>query len=102
MSKQTPIYGGQALLEGVMFGGREHTVSAIRRNDQSIDYYYAKKEHKPFFQKLKKIPFLRGNIAIIESAGIGSKHLQFSSDRYDVDPGKKKKMAKSYLNSKLF
>lgn len=87
MSKQTPIYGGQALLEGVMFGGREHTVSAIRRNDQSIDYYYAKKEHKPFFQKLKKIPFLRGNIAIIESAGIGSKHLQFSSDRYDVDPG---------------
>src|SRR5690554_197748 len=70
-----------------MFGGREHTVSAIRRNDQSIDYYYAKKEHKPFFQKLKKIPFLRGNIAIIESAGIGSKHLQFSSDRYDVDPG---------------
>lgn len=81
------MYGGQALLEGVMFGGKEHTVSAIRRNDQSIDYYYAKKVQKPFMQKLKKIPFLRGNVAIIDSAGIGSKHLQFSSDRYDVTPG---------------
>ncbi|WP_339288575.1 DUF1385 domain-containing protein [Ureibacillus sp. FSL K6-0786] len=87
MGNQTPIYGGQALLEGVMFGGKEHTVSAIRRNDQSIEYYYAKKPKKPWMQKLKKIPFIRGNIAIIESAGIGSKHLQFASDRYDVTPG---------------
>ncbi|WP_342469552.1 DUF1385 domain-containing protein [Ureibacillus sp. FSL K6-3587] len=87
MSNQTPVYGGQALLEGVMFGGKEHTVSAIRRNDQSIEYYYAKKVSKPWMQKLKKIPLIRGNIAIIESAGIGSKHLQFSSDRYDVEPG---------------
>lgn len=70
-----------------MFGGKEHTVSAIRRNDQSIEYYYAKKVSKPWMQKLKKIPLIRGNIAIIESAGIGSKHLQFSSDRYDVEPG---------------
>lgn len=70
-----------------MFGGKEHTVSAIRRNDQSIEYYYAKKMTKPWMQKLKKIPFFRGNIAIIESAGIGSKHLQFASDRYDVAPG---------------
>lgn len=87
MSKSTPVYGGQALLEGVMFGGKEHTVSAIRRKDESIEYYYTKKPKKPLFQKLKKIPILRGNIALMESAGIGSKHLQFSGDRYDVDPG---------------
>lgn len=93
LSNQTPIYGGQALLEGVMFGGKEHTVSAIRRNDQSIEYYYAKKETKPWMQKLKKIPFIRGNIAIIESAGIGSKHLQFASERYDVDPGEEQEGA---------
>lgn len=80
-------------MEGVMFGGKEHTVSAIRRNDQSIEYYYAKKETKPWMQKLKKIPFIRGNIAIIESAGIGSKHLQFASERYDVDPGEEQEGA---------
>ncbi|MFJ8236993.1 DUF1385 domain-containing protein [Ureibacillus sp. NPDC094379] len=87
MSSQTPVYGGQALLEGVMFGGKDHTVAAIRRNDNSIDYFYAKKEKKPIYQKLKKIPFVRGNIALLESAGLGSRHLQFASDRYEVAPG---------------
>ena len=70
-----------------MFGGKDHTVTAIRRNDDSIDYYYAKKTKKPINQKLKKIPFLRGIIAIIESSAIGSKHLQFSSERFEINPG---------------
>ena len=83
----SPVYGGQAQLEGVMFGGKEHTVTAIRRNDDSIDYYHYKKEQKPVLQKLKKIPFVRGVVALIESAGIGSRHMQFSGDRYDVTPG---------------
>ncbi|KOS69754.1 membrane protein [Lysinibacillus contaminans] len=70
-----------------MFGGKEHTVTAIRRNDDSIDYYHYKKVQKPILQKLKKIPFVRGVVALIESAGIGSRHMQFSGDRYDVTPG---------------
>lgn len=87
MSNEAPVYGGQALLEGVMFGGKDHTVTAVRRNDNSIEYYYAKKQKKPIFQKLKKIPIIRGVIALIESSGLGAKHLQFSSERYDIDPG---------------
>lgn len=88
MSKEQscPTYGGQALVEGVMFGSREHTVTAIRRNDDTLDYFYAKKKSNPTMQKLKKIPFLRGVVALFESAILGSKHLNFSSDRYDVDP----------------
>ncbi len=87
MSNEAPVYGGQALLEGVMFGGKDHTVTAIRRNDDSIEYYYAKKPKKPIFQKLKKIPFVRGVVALIESSGLGAKHLQFASERYDINPG---------------
>lgn len=87
MSKETPVYGGQALLEGVMFAGKDHMITAIRRNDDSIDYFHVLKEKKPILQKLKKVPFLRGVIALIESAGFGSKHLQFASERYDVNPG---------------
>ncbi|GLC88734.1 DUF1385 domain-containing protein [Lysinibacillus piscis] len=83
----SPVYGGQAQLEGVMFGGKEHTVTAIRRNDDSIDYYHYKKVQKPILQKLKKIPFVRGVVALVESAGLGSRHMQFSGDRYDVTPG---------------
>ncbi|PWI25586.1 DUF1385 domain-containing protein [Kurthia sibirica] len=70
-----------------MMGGGEHTVSAVRRNDGTIEYYYAKRTKKPLYQKMKKIPILRGVIALIESAANGSKHLQFASDRYDVTPG---------------
>ncbi|BDH62078.1 membrane protein [Lysinibacillus sp. PLM2] len=87
MSNKTPVYGGQALLEGVMFGGKDHSVTAVRRKDESIEYFYAKKEKKPLLQKLKKVPFLRGNVALIESAGLGARHMQFSGDRYDVMPG---------------
>lgn len=82
-----PVYGGQALLEGVMFGGKDHTVTAIRRKDESIDYYHVPREKKPLLQKLKKIPFIRGVVAIIEAAANGSKHLNFASERYDVMPG---------------
>ena len=62
-------------------------VTAVRRNDDSIDYYHLKKEKKPIYQKLKKIPFVRGVVALLESAGFGSRHLDFASSRYDVNPG---------------
>lgn len=85
--QQAPIYGGQALIEGVMFAGKEHTVTAIRRKDDTIDYFHLPKEVNNTRVKLKKIPFLRGLVALFESAILGSKHLTFSSDRYDIAPG---------------
>ncbi|MDV6377846.1 DUF1385 domain-containing protein [Sporosarcina sp. GW1-11] len=86
-SQTPPAYGGQALIEGVMFGGKKDTVTAIRRKDDSIEYYHVPRESHPVGAKLKKIPFIRGIVALIESAGNGSKHLTFASDRYDVMPG---------------
>jgi len=85
--QQPPTYGGQALVEGVMFAGKNHTVSAIRRKDDTIDYFHLPKEQSNARIMLKKIPFVRGIVALIESAGIGSRHLTFSSDRYDIMPG---------------
>lgn len=85
--QQTPTYGGQALVEGVMFGGKDHTVTAIRRKDDSIDYFHLPKKKSKLAMKLRKVPFVRGIVALIESAGVGSRHLTFSSDRYDVLPG---------------
>lgn len=98
--QQSPTYGGQALIEGVMFGGKEHTVTAIRRKDDSIEYFHLPKEKNRTRAKLKKIPFVRGIVALIESAGIGSRHLTFSSDRYDVNPGEEK-IQESEETSKL-
>lgn len=70
-----------------MFAGKDHMVTAVRRNDDSIEYFHLKKEKKPLYQKLKKIPFVRGVVALFESAGFGSRHLEFASSRYDVTPG---------------
>lgn len=88
MSTQKPIaYGGQAVIEGVMFSGKKVTVTAIRRKDQSIEYFHEEKKPRPVLQKFKKIPFLRGIIGLIEASATGSKHLNFSTERYDSEPG---------------
>lgn len=85
-NQQKPVYGGQAVVEGVMFGGKHHTVTAIRRKDQSIDYFHLPRKSNPLFSALKKVPFLRGIVAIIEASANGSKHLNFSTERFEVDP----------------
>lgn len=81
-----PIYGGQAVVEGVMFGGKYHYITAVRRKDGSVDYFRLPRKTHPFVASLKKIPFVRGIAAIIEASANGSKHLNFSTERYDVDP----------------
>ena len=88
-------------MEGVMFGGRHHTVTAIRRKDQTIEYYHVPRKTNPTFQRMKKIPFLRGIVALIESSANGTKHLNFSSERYDVLPEEDEKVQAEQKTSKL-
>jgi uncharacterized protein YqhQ len=85
-NSQKPVYGGQAVVEGVMFGGKYHYVTAIRRKDCTIEYFHLPRKQNSSLTSFKKIPFLRGIIAIIEASANGSKHLNFSTERYDVDP----------------
>ncbi|MFD2214063.1 DUF1385 domain-containing protein [Metabacillus endolithicus] len=103
MSNQNkPAYGGQAVVEGVMFGGKHHYVTAIRRNDNSIDYFHLPRKNQTVLSKLKKIPFLRGIVAIIEASANGSKHLNFATERFEVDPENDEKMlAEKKNDSKL-
>jgi len=79
------IYGGQAVIEGVMFAGRHVNVTAVRRKNDEIVYYEVPKTTKPWVQKLKKIPFLRGLVGIVESSAKGSQHLNFSIEAYAED-----------------
>ncbi|WP_377888544.1 DUF1385 domain-containing protein [Alkalihalobacillus sp. R86527] len=96
-----PAYGGQAVVEGVMFQGKHTSVTAIRRKDDSIDYLEIPKKPKPILSKLKKIPFIRGVVAIIDASGNGTKHLNFSSERYDVDPSEDEEALKKEEPSKM-
>ena len=99
-SKQ--IYGGQAVIEGVMFGGREYTVTAVRRKDKSIEFYRLPRVRNKALSLLKKIPFLRGIAAIVDASANGAKHLNFASERFDVHPEEDEQLAnKKEEQSKL-
>jgi uncharacterized protein YqhQ len=96
-----PVYGGQAVVEGVMFGGKHNYVTAIRRKDSSIEYFRLKRKTNPLAQTLKKIPFLRGIVAILEASANGTKHLNYSTERYDVDPTEDHTLEENKKESKL-
>lgn len=86
MSQQpTSIYGGQAVIEGVMFAGKHVNVTAVRRKDRQITFFEVPKKPQRVLPKLKKIPFLRGIIGIVESAAKGSQHLTYSAEAYAED-----------------
>ncbi|SDD54202.1 Uncharacterized conserved protein YqhQ [Terribacillus halophilus] len=99
--KQTNTYGGQAVVEGVMFAGKNSFVTAVRRNDDSIDYLTVERKDNPKLSKLKKIPILRGLAAIIQASANGTKHLNFSSERYGVNPEDDAEIVPEEKKSKL-
>lgn len=96
--QQKPVYGGQALVEGVMFGGKDHTVTAIRRKDGSIEYFHLPRKKRPALEKIKKIPFLRGIVAIVEASANGSQHLNFATERYDLMPEEDEKIEQAEVS----
>ncbi|MGD6815564.1 DUF1385 domain-containing protein [Metabacillus sp. 113a] len=100
-TEKKPAYGGQAVVEGVMFGGKHHYVTAIRRKDQSIEFFHLPRKTHPTLAKLKKIPFIRGIVAILEASANGTKHLNFSTERFDVAPEDDGKAAEERKESKL-
>ncbi len=99
--KQTNTYGGQAVIEGVMFAGKNSFITAVRRNDESIDYLTVERQDNPKLSKLKKIPILRGIAAIIHASANGTKHLNFSSERYGVNPEDDAQIVPEEKKSKL-
>ncbi|WP_230986776.1 DUF1385 domain-containing protein [Cohnella fermenti] len=89
-------YGGQAVIEGVMFQGRHVNVTAVRRKNQEIAFYEVPRGQTPTIVKwLKKIPFIRGLVGIVESSAKGSQHLNFSAEAYAEDESTPEESAKA-------
>src|SRR5690625_1280123 len=84
-----------------MFAGKNSFVSAIRRKDDSIEYFQVKRVESNITRKLKKVPFLRGIVALIQASANGVKHLDFASERYDVHPKDDKQIQDEKETSKL-
>lgn len=96
-----PVYGGQAVIEGVMFAGRSHHVTAVRRKNNEITFLEVPKQDRPWIRRLSKIPFIRGLVSIIDASAKGSRHLNFSAEIYAEEEGEPKTEEKPSLFSKV-
>lgn len=68
-----------------MFGGQHVNVTAVRRKNNEIAFYEVPKADKSWVKSLKKIPFIRGIVGIVDSSAKGSQHLNFSAEAYAED-----------------
>ncbi|MBD0380745.1 DUF1385 domain-containing protein [Paenibacillus sedimenti] len=70
-----------------MFAGKNVHVTAVRKKDGSLEYLEVPKKEIPWVQTLKKIPFIRGIVGIIESSAKGAQHLNFSAETFAEQEG---------------
>src|SRR5438445_3679125 len=79
-TQSTRLYGGQAVIEGVMIRGRRTVALACRRPDGGI-YRYREPLHSLMLSTgFARIPFVRGLIVLWESLSYGMRMLMKSAD----------------------
>ncbi|SCW71420.1 Uncharacterized conserved protein YqhQ [Paenibacillus tianmuensis] len=95
------VYGGQAVIEGVMFAGQKVNVTAVRRKDNTIHYLEVPRKEIGWVQALKKIPLIRGIVGIVEASAKGAQHLNFSAEVFAEEEGVVKEEKKESLTGKI-
>ncbi len=78
--------GGQAVLEGIMMKNEEHYSIAVRKSDGTIAVDIENYRNS-VYEKLKKIPFVRGIFSFVDSLILGMRSLNFSAEIYAEDEG---------------
>lgn len=74
----SPTYGGQAVIEGVMIRGPRAMAVAVRRPDGEI-VHRIERLGRLYTGPLRRVPFLRGIMVLIETLGLGMRALTWSS-----------------------
>ena len=73
------LYGGQAVIEGVMIRGRDFFSLAVRREDGSIEDL--QERLNPIYNgRLRRMPLIRGVLTLLETLILGIRSLQISAD----------------------
>jgi uncharacterized protein YqhQ len=85
LADQPPhLYGGQAVIEGVMIRGRDHFGLAVRREDGSIELHHEKLSS--FYNgRPRRWPLVRGFLTLLETMLLGIKALQLSANMAAMD-----------------
>lgn len=77
-SERPVLYGGQAVVEGVMIRGRSHAAIAIRREDKTI----ARREiNLDGWSRIwvRRVPWIRGVVVLAETLMVGMQALSISA-----------------------
>lgn len=74
-----PVYGGQAVIEGVMMRGKQSMAIAMRAPDESI-VIHKEKLGDIYRSQIVRIPFLRGGILLWDTLGLGMRALTISAN----------------------
>ena len=77
--EQNFFYGGQALIEGVMIRGNNNLSVSVRKPDGNIESKTTVIS-QIFTGPVKKIPFIRGSLVLIETMFLGIKSLIYSAN----------------------
>lgn len=81
-------YGGQAVVEGVMMRGQKAVVTAVRRPDGGLAT-----DMQPlsaiYTGRMRKTPFLRGIVVLLEALVLGMKSLLYSANISLEEEGEK-------------
>lgn len=80
MSENQPLYGGQAVIEGVMMRGKNAYAVAVRNPAGEIVLHTEPLNPHIYNSFISKTPFLRGITMLWDALGIGMKCLMFSAE----------------------
>jgi len=93
-------FGGQAVIEGVMFRSKKHMVVCVRQPNGEIVTKTEEIRSLSERYRVLKIPFLRGILALFETLYLGVKGLYFSANVSLEEEGEKiepKQMAITFV-----
>lgn len=74
-----PVYGGQAVIEGVMMRGQREMAVAVRAHSGEIVVWSEPLQRSKLAQKVQPWPLVRGAILLGDTLGLGVRALLFSA-----------------------
>jgi uncharacterized protein YqhQ len=79
--RDTSLYGGQAVIEGVMMKGRRRAVVACRNpKGEIVSKVLLDDSEGKAAKGIRRLPFLRGFFILVDSVSLGIKALNFSAE----------------------
>jgi len=96
-ARDTSLYGGQAVIEGVMMKGRRRAVVACRNpKGEIVSKVLLDDSDGKAAKGIRRLPFLRGFFILIDSVSLGIQALNFSAEvAMPEDEKRKGKAAKA-------